>query len=85
MKLSTEERLAIIERRNKRVELDKAWEISITRRILVTIATFVVIGLYLSWLGVNRPWLNAIVPVLAFIISTFVVQQAKSAWINNHK
>lgn len=85
MKLSIEERLDIIEKRNRRVELDKAWEISLTRRILVTIATFVVIGLYLSWLGVNQPWLNAIVPVLAFIISTFVVQRAKITWINNHK
>ena len=82
MSITIEERIEIIEKRNKRVELDKAWETSAIRRILISIITFILIGMYLSWLKVNNPWLNAIVPVVGFIMSTLVVQKVKIFWQN---
>lgn len=78
-------RLLAVEERNKRVEEDKAWETSIIRRGLIAIITFIFIGLYLSWLDVNKPWLNAIVPVVGFLFSTLAVQRAKNAWLNKRK
>lgn len=76
-----EKRLSTIEERNKRVEADKAWETSILRRLLIALITFVLVGLYLTWLDVSRPWLNAIVPVLGFSLSTLVIQRIKALWI----
>lgn len=55
-----------IEERNKKVEADKAWETSYTRRGLLILFTYIAIGLYLWVIGVSNPWLNAIVPSVGF-------------------
>lgn len=81
MKLSIEDRLEIIEKRNEKVEVDKAWETSITRRLIIAITTYIIIGIYLSLLNVSSPWLNAIVPVVGFILSTLVIQKIKNIWM----
>ena len=75
-----ENRIKRIEERNRKVELDKAWEVSWVRKIIIALITYLFIGLYLMWLDVDRPWLNALVPVLAFVISTLVVERAKQSW-----
>lgn len=41
-----ESRIEKIEERNKRVEMDKAWEISWTRRICICILTYIVVVTY---------------------------------------
>ena len=76
-----EKRLAAIEERNRRVEDDKAWETSVLRRSLILTTTYVIIGVYLSWLDVSLPWLNAIVPALGFLLSTLAMQKAKEFWL----
>ena len=68
--------------RNARVEVDKAWERSLTRRGLITLATYVVIGGYLSFLGIEGAWLHAVVPAVAYILSTLCLSQIKPLWIN---
>lgn len=85
MNKSIEERLEIIENRNKRVEQDKAWETSVTRRVLIATITYALVGIYLSWLNVEKPWLNAVVPVVAFAISTLAIHEIKKIWIDKHK
>ena len=45
---SIEERLSSIEERNRRVEADKAWETSWTRRLLIAVLTYGVIAVYLQ-------------------------------------
>ena len=77
---SIEERLGKIEERNKRVENDKAWETSWTRRILLILFTYLAIGIYLWAIKIARPWLNAIVPAVAFTISTLVMPFFKKIW-----
>ena len=67
-----------IEKRNKKVEADKAWEASWTRRMLLTVFTYLAIGVYLWAIEVNRPWLNAIVPAVAFMLSTLTTSFLKS-------
>ena len=69
--------------RNARVEVDKAWERSMTRRGLITVATYVVIGGYLSFLGIEGAWLHAVVPAVAYILSTLCLSQIKPLWIKN--
>lgn len=54
---STEERLFEIEERNQRVEYDKAWEVSWTRRVIVAAITYVVVAAFLSRIHPEEMWL----------------------------
>ncbi len=78
---TTEERIDQIETRNRRVELDKAWETSFTRRGLIALFTYLSLGIYLWAIGIPRPWFNAIVPTLGFLISTLTMPWIKKLWI----
>jgi hypothetical protein len=75
-----EQRLEEIERRNRRVERDKAWETSSTRRLMIVLLTYIVIGLYLSYLGVANAWFHAFVPVIAFLLSTLALSVVRTFW-----
>lgn len=75
-----EERITVIESRNKSVETDKAWETSKTRRFLLIVFTYISIGLYLQVIAVPDPWLNAIVPAIGFLLSTLTLPFFKSYW-----
>ena len=70
-----------IHSRNKRVEDDKAWETSKTRKILIVILTYVVIVIFLIVTNANAPFINAIIPSLAFVVSTLTVPIVKKWWI----
>lgn len=80
-KVNLEKRIALIEERNRRVELDKAWETSWTRRGLLVLFTYLSVGLYLSAIGVSDPWRNAIIPSLGFLLSTLTLPWFKQYWM----
>jgi preprotein translocase subunit SecF len=80
---STEERLNKIEERNKKVELDKAWETSFTRILLVSIITYVVAFFALYSMGVSKSYLSALIPVLGFVLSTQSIPIIKKYWSRN--
>lgn len=69
-----------IKERNKRVETDKEWETSYTRRILLIVFTYLAIGFYLNAINIQEPWLNAIVPSIGFLLSTFTLPIFKNVW-----
>jgi ABC-type bacteriocin/lantibiotic exporter with double-glycine peptidase domain len=70
-----------LKNRNRRVEIDKAWEVSKTRRLIIAILTYIVIVIFLYSMGVQKPWLNAIVPTIGFILSTLTLPFFKRAWL----
>lgn len=72
-----------IKERNKRVEADKAWETSWTRKIIILILTYIVIVIFFDVAELPRPLLNAIVPSLAFLLSTLTLSLFKKIWIKN--
>ena len=76
-----EERVSRIEERNQAVEADKAWETSWTRRLLIAIFTYVAIGIFLSVIKIDRPWLSAIVPAIGFTLSTLTMPFFKKEWV----
>lgn len=76
-----EEKIRKIEERNREVTIDKAWETSYTRRILLAVFTYLAIGFYLRVINVSQPWLNAIVPTVAFTLSTLTLPLFKSWWL----
>ena len=77
-----EERLDALEKRNKRVELDKTWESSLERRTAILVMTYVIIGIFLILIGNSNPWINAIVPSIGFTLSTLTLRWLKQIWIH---
>jgi len=73
-----------IEERNKKVEADKAWETSWMRRLLLAAFTYLAVGVYLWAIEIPRPWLNAIVPAVAFMLSTLTMPFFKKLWLGRH-
>jgi hypothetical protein len=70
-----------IKERNARVEVDKAWETSLTRKVVIAIATYFVIGIWLQMINAPDPWVNAIVPSAAFVLSTLTLPFIKNLWV----
>ena len=75
-----EKRLKIIEDRNKRVEVDKAWETSYMRRFFLILFTYLAIAFYFKFILDVDPWLNAIIPTLGFFLSTLTLPFLKKIW-----
>lgn len=85
MKSTFETRMAKIETRNQRVELDKAWETSWTRRLSIAGLTYVVIFFYLLIIGNGQPFINALVPAIGFMLSTLVMRRIRHIWQSYNK
>ena len=66
--------------RNKRVELDKAWETSLTRKAIIMLLTYIIIVIFLYLITAPKPWINAFIPVLGFLLSTLTLPYAKKLW-----
>ena len=77
----TEKEILQIKERNKKVETDKSWEKSYTRKILLMVFTYLAVGLYLHAINIPMPWLNAIVPSAGFLLSTLTLPYFKEIWI----
>ena len=80
-----EKRVAAIEERNARVEADKAWETSYARRGLLVLFIYLAIGIYFWEIDVPYPWLNAIVPAVAFMLSTLTLPYFKEIWLRSRR
>ena len=63
-----EKRLEAIEQRNQKVELDKSWETSFTRKIIITGLTYLTITLFLFVAQLPNPFINSIVPTAGFVL-----------------
>lgn len=83
--MNIEERIKKIEKRNKKVEMDKAWEVSWLRRILIAVLTYFVIVLFFILTDLPDPFVNSLVSTLAFLLSTLTMSLFKKAFIKNHK
>ncbi|OGH11393.1 MAG: hypothetical protein A3B38_01025 [Candidatus Levybacteria bacterium RIFCSPLOWO2_01_FULL_36_13] len=75
-----EQRIEKIEKRNREVEENKAWETSWTRKGVVAFFTYLAIALYLKFVVGVEPWFNAIVPTVGFLLSTLTLPYFKTLW-----
>lgn len=78
-----ERALEVIKNRNRKVEVDKAWEISLTRRSIVAILTYITIVLFFFVAGLPKPFINSIVPTTGFVLSTLSLSLFKKIWLKN--
>jgi len=73
-----------LKERNKRVEADKAWETSKTRRLIIALMTYFVVVFFLWSIAAPKPWLNALVPTVGFLLSTLTLPFFKKLWLKYH-
>ena len=75
-----------IKERNKRVELDKLWETSWTRKIPIMVLTYIVVIAY-SYIVRNYDniFLSSLVPVIGFTLSTLSLKFVRKIWEKNMK
>ena len=73
--------LAEIKARNLRVEREKAWETSWSRRLVITAATWVGAWLWLLDLGAQNAARQALVPCGAYALSTLSLPVLRRWWI----
>lgn len=75
-----------IKERNKKIELDKKWETSLTRRICIMILTYIVVIIYSYLIRNNNDiYLSSLVPVIGFTLSTLSLKLVRKVWKNNIK
>ena len=74
-------RLTAIGQRNKKVESDKAWETSWSRKIIIAVLTYVTIVLFFFVAQLPKPFINSIVPTAGFVLSTLSLSFFKRLWI----
>ena len=79
-----EKEIIQIKERNKRVELDKAWETSWTRKICIMILTYVVVIIYSYVIrNIDNIFLSSLVPVMGFTLSTLSLKLVRKIWEKN--
>lgn len=76
-----EKEIQNIKERNKKVEKDKAWETSLTRRICIMILTYIVV-LFYSYMvkNITSIWLSSLIPVIGFALSTLSLKIIRKIW-----
>ena len=75
-----------IKERNKKVELDKAWETSLTRKLCICIITYIVVVVYSHLINkISNIWLSSLVPVIGFTLSTVSLKLIRNVWEKNKK
>ncbi|MBO4813074.1 hypothetical protein J5491_02910 [Candidatus Saccharibacteria bacterium] len=70
-----------IKERNARVELDKKWETSWTRRLCICVLTYIVVVIYCFMIEAgSNIFLSSLVPVIGFTLSTLSLGLVRKVW-----
>ena len=76
-----EQEIIKIKERNKKVETDKAWETSWTRKICIMILTYIVVIIYSYVIrNIDNIFLSSLVPVIGFTLSTLSLRLVRKIW-----
>ena len=70
-----------LKERNKRVELDKAWETSWFRIVLIIFITYIIATVVIYFINIEKPFLSALIPTIGFFLSTQSLPLVKKWWI----
>ena len=75
-----------IKERNKKVELDKEWETSWTRKLCICVLTYIVVVIYSYVINkITNIFLGSLVPVIGFTLSTLSLNVVRKAWERKFK
>lgn len=81
--MDMEARLSAIEQRNTRVEAEKAWEVSLTRRLSIAATTYVAACFFLWIIDTPNTFLAALVPTGGYLLSTLSLPWIKKRWMRD--
>ncbi len=70
-----------IKARNAKVEKDKAWEISWTRRVAIAAIIYILASIFLWLTATRKPFFNGLIPAVAYLLSTSTLEYLKSNWL----
>lgn len=71
-----------LKERTKKVEADKAWETSWTRRGIIGGVTYIIVAFWLAIIGVNHNMIHALVPVASYLAAMALLPMLKQYWID---
>lgn len=79
--MNIEKEIKEIKERNQKVELNKAWETSWTRKLCIMILTYIVVVLYSFTINkISNIFLSSLVPVIGFTLSTLSLNAIRKIW-----
>ena len=78
--MNTEQELQKIIERNRKVEANKAWEISKTRKTVIALITYLLALGFLLLIKAENAYLAAFVPVIGFLLSTLDGRFIRRIW-----
>ncbi len=76
-----EQEINRIKERNRRVEGDKAWEVSTARKIVIAVITFILVYAFFLAAKLPDPFINSCIAVIGFILSTLTIPIFKNLWL----
>lgn len=79
----TRREIGLIKERNMRVEADKAWETSLSRKAIISMFTYALAVLVLAAIRAPEPLVNALIPTLGFVLSATTFDFIKKWWMEN--
>ena len=83
--MDIEAEIEIIKQRNKKVESDKAWEVSSTRKFFIFVSTYIIAAIWLVVIHDISPWLKALIPAIGYLLSTLSLPFVKNWWIERYR
>ena len=81
---SLQKDISDIKQRNLKVETDKAWETSLTRIASIGVITYIIAIFVMKTIGVEKYFLNALIPTVGFLLSTQSLPAIKKRWIKKY-
>ena len=79
-----ESQIAEIIKRNERVEREKAWETSLTRRMSIAVLTYICAVIFLWSIKSPIAVFQALIPTLGYLLSTLSLPWLRRQWIQKN-
>jgi len=80
-----EQEIERIKARNRKVEADKAWELSGTRTAFISVTTFILLYVFFRLNQSEAAFINALISTVTYLLSTFTYGLLKSWWLKRRK
>ena len=82
--MNLEQEIKEIKARNKKVEIDKAWEKSKFRTLTILVITYLTTAIVFYLIGVENFLLNALIPTIGYFLSTLTIPVVKGWWVDRY-
>lgn len=82
--MEIEKEIELLKQRNQRVEADKAWERSTFRTTTIAFLIYITATVVFYTINISRPFLNAVIPPIGYILSVQSLPSIKRWWIKNY-